>query len=204
MPSACTSKIGSVPSAERRRTPRASPRPAMTDWTAATERALPWPLAAGISARRHHSWWAMVASMGGFMNVLSMSSETWPCHGGRVDRRRRDHVRDPVVLARREADVEVGIERLGDLAVEELADRLAGDAPDDLADEVALGHGVVARPGAGLPPRRLGGEPAWCTGPSRPAPRRCRGSSQPERPAVWPMTWRTSTRSLPLAANSGQ
>ena len=78
MPSACTSKIGSVPSAESRRTPRASPRPAMIDWMAATERALPWPLAAGISARRHHSWCAMVASMGGFMNVLSMSSETWP------------------------------------------------------------------------------------------------------------------------------
>ena len=40
-PSACNSKIGSVPAAESRRTPRASPRPAMIDWMAATERALP-------------------------------------------------------------------------------------------------------------------------------------------------------------------
>ena len=30
------------------------------------------------------------------------------------------------------------------------------------------------------------------------------GSSHPLRPAVCPMTWRTSTFSLPLAANSGQ
>jgi len=37
----------------------------MIDWMAATERALPWPLAAGISARRHHSWCAIVASMAG-------------------------------------------------------------------------------------------------------------------------------------------
>ena len=41
------------PRAGARRGPR--PVPAMIDWMAATERALPWPLAAGISARRHHS-----------------------------------------------------------------------------------------------------------------------------------------------------
>ena len=31
-----------------------------------------------------------------------------------------------------------------------------------------------------------------------------RGSPKPERPAVWPMTWRTSMLSLPFSANSGQ
>ena len=33
---------------------------------------------------------------------------------------------------------------------------------------------------------------------------RSTGSSQPETPAVWLITWRTRTLSLPLAANSGQ
>ena len=51
VPWICSSKTRSQPSSDSRRTPRASPRPAMIDWTRATERALPWPLAAGISAR---------------------------------------------------------------------------------------------------------------------------------------------------------
>ena len=46
---------------------------------------------------------------------------------GEVDRqrRRRDDVGHPVELARAEADVEVGAERLGDLLGEELAQLLA-------------------------------------------------------------------------------
>ena len=56
------------------------------------------------------------------------------------------------------ADLEVGAERPGDLLGEELLERLAGDAADDLADEVALVERVVARRGARLPPRRLGGQ----------------------------------------------
>ena len=82
-----------------------------------------------------------------------------PLHGGDVDGRGRDDVGHAVVLARREADVEVGIERLGHLAGEPAADALAGDAADDLADEEALCHRVVPRAVAGLPPGRLGGQP---------------------------------------------
>src|SRR3712207_8033968 len=37
--------------------------------------------------------------------------------------------------------------------------RPAGDAPDHLADKMALGPRVIARCGAGLPPRGLRGEP---------------------------------------------
>ena len=62
------------------------------------------------------------------------------------------------VVGRRQADVEVGAERPGDLLGEERAERPPGDPPDDLADEVALVERVVARRGARLPPRRLGGE----------------------------------------------
>ena len=49
-------------------------------------------------------------------------------------RRRGDHVRDPLVVLGREADVEVGAERPRDLLGEEAAERPAGDPPDDLTD----------------------------------------------------------------------
>ena len=77
---------------------------------------------------------------------------------GRVDRRRRHDVGDEVVLLGGQPDEELRLERLGHLAGEEGADGVPRDAADDLADEVALREGVVARCGAGLPPRRLGGE----------------------------------------------
>ena len=47
----------------------ASPLPAMIDWTVATERELPCPFAAGISARRHHASLANSATRGGLANV---------------------------------------------------------------------------------------------------------------------------------------
>ena len=80
-------------------------------------------------------------------------------HGGDVDGRGRDDVGHAAVLARRQADEEVGAERLGHLAGEPGADAVAGDATDDLADEVALRQRVVPRAGAGLPPRRLRSQP---------------------------------------------
>ncbi len=52
--------------------------------------------------------------------------------------------------------MEVGLERFGDLAREVRPDRVARDAADDLADEVALREGVVARRRARFPPGRLG------------------------------------------------
>ena len=57
--------------------------------------------------------------------------------------------------------------------------RAAGDAAHDLADEVALGDGVVARRRARLPPRRLGGEQAGRLAPSRRGPSGASGSVQP-------------------------
>ena len=70
-----------------------------------------------------------------------------------------DDVGDAVVLARREADEEIRIERLGHLAGEPAPDALARDAADDLTDEVTLRHRVIARCGARLPPRCLLGQP---------------------------------------------
>ena len=52
-------------------------------------------------------------------------------------------------------DPELEVERHGDLVVEEGAEALAGDPPHDLADQPAVGGGVVAVGGAGLPHRRL-------------------------------------------------
>ena len=72
---------------------------------------------------------------------------------------RRHHLaRRGRLRIRGEPDVEVGAERRGDLVAEERAERRAGDAPHDLADQVAVRQRVVAVGGAGLPPRRLGGE----------------------------------------------
>ena len=103
------------------------------------------------------------------------------------------------------ADVEVGAERPGDLLGEELADGgAAGDPADDLADEVALGEGVVAGRGAGLPQRRLRGEERGRLLPVVEVGLLDRLLPSPDSPAVWAMRWRTSMASLPLAANSGQ
>ena len=102
------------------------------------------------------------------------------------ERRRRDHVGDAVVVLRAEADVEVGAERPGDLLGEERADRCAGDAADDLADEVALRDRVVAGRGARLPPRLLRGEQRRSPSPSRRGPRAASAPASPTGPAVWP------------------
>ena len=64
----------------------------------------------------------------------------------------------PMVLGSGQADPEVGIERLGHLGAEPVGHTLPGDAVEDLALELALADGVVARGGARLPPRGLGGE----------------------------------------------
>ena len=53
MPRYCSWLARAQPSGESSLTPRTVPPQASTDWTAATERALPYPLPDGISARRH-------------------------------------------------------------------------------------------------------------------------------------------------------
>ncbi len=75
-----------------------------------------------------------------------------------LGRRRRHDVGHPPKVGRLEADVEVGSQWPGHLLPEEGAHRLAGDPANDLADQIPLGHGVVARHGAGLPPGLLGRE----------------------------------------------
>ena len=181
---------------------RARRRTASADWTVATERALPCPPAAGISARRHgisHDCSAderrvATACARRCSRIGALERQRW----------RRDHLRDAVVVLRRRADVEVGAERSRDLLREERADRLAGDPAHDLADEVALRDRVVAGRRARLPPRLLRGEQRGAPCPSRRGPRGCIGCCQPDRPALWLKRWRTSTPSLPPSANSGQ
>ena len=72
---------------------------------------------------------------------------------------RRHELRDPGILARGQADVEVGAEGGRDLLAEERADRPSGHAPHDLALQVALGDRVVPGPRPRRPPGRLRGEP---------------------------------------------
>ena len=102
-----------------------------------------------------------------------------------------------------QADVEVGAERAGDLVPEEGAQRPPVDAPQDLPLQVPLGDGVVAGRRPRLPPRRLRLE-ALDDGVPVVERLAAIGGSNPDRPAVWLMTWRTSTPSLPFCANSGQ
>ncbi len=74
----CSSKTASHPLADKRRTPRASPPLARTDWAAATPRALEWPLAAGISARRQASVKEGSTDSGGLENVRCSIGGTSP------------------------------------------------------------------------------------------------------------------------------
>ena len=84
-----------------------------------------------------------------------------------------------------------------------VAERLPGDAAHDLALEVALGDGVVARRRARLPPRRLGGEQRGDLLASRSRSSVVIGSSQPDSPAVWLITWRTSMAALAVGGELG-
>ena len=111
--------------------------------------------------------------------------------------------RDAVVVLGGQPDVEVGAQRPGHLLGEELAQAAAGDAADDLADQEPLGERVVAGRGARLPLRGLRGQPCR---DGRPVVEvlDVMGPSQSGSPAVCASTCRTSTSSLPAAANSGQ
>ena len=83
------------------------------------------------------------------------------CHAADLElagHHRRLQLADAVVLGGGQAHPEVGSERLGHLGAEPVGHATAGDPVEDLAFEVALGDGVVARRGARLPPGGLGGE----------------------------------------------
>jgi hypothetical protein len=63
---------------------------------------------------------------------------------------------DSAVLGRRQADVEVGVHRLGDLLAEHSAQCASGDAAHHLADQVVLGNSLLAAGRPGIPDR------SWC------------------------------------------
>ena len=122
----------------------------------AIERALPWPLAAPMSAP---------PALGPAMFDVHVQGRTSNGLVGRAVgvepgqvnwlRWPRHHVGHAVELRRRQADVEVGAQRPRDLRGEELAEAPAGDAPDHFADQVAVGQCVIARGRPGFPPGRL-------------------------------------------------
>lgn len=65
---------------------------------------------------------------------------------------RRDHIGATAVYFGPEADVKVDTTGFRDFGPPVRSDRLAGDPPDNLADQVAEGNGVVAVLCSGLPP----------------------------------------------------
>ncbi len=142
--------------------------------------------------------------MSGLVNTREVIGDTSMPMAARVEGRRRDDEGDSVVFGRWEPDMEVGAQRVGHLLLEPGADGLAGDPADDLADEVALGRGRDSPKPFPAPTRAPARPTTRCTSPSRPGPRPSIGSVQPASPAVWAMTWRTSTASLSAALNSGQ
>ena len=89
-----------------------------------------------------------------------LDQDTVRVEAGQVERerRRRDDLGAPVPVSLPRADLEVRVERAGDLLVDEPGQALAGHPADDLAEEVAEGERVVAGGGPRLPPRRLGGQ----------------------------------------------
>ncbi len=127
----------------------------------AIERALPWPLPAPMSARRQRSVQLHFDVRRHDRAGEGLERRAVGVEVGRVGRLRRPrhHVGDAMELRGRQADVEVGAQRPRDLRGEELAQALAGDAPDHFADQVAVGQRVVARGRPGLPPGRLRGQP---------------------------------------------
>src|SRR3954454_14728271 len=71
IPLDCSVKISLHVSGFSSRTPLASPWFEMTDWAVTTERALPWPLAAAMSAWRHSGVHETLASGDGPVKVLN-------------------------------------------------------------------------------------------------------------------------------------
>src|SRR6476469_5287150 len=81
IPLDCTSKIRSTVRGERSRTPSTSPPQATADWRRANERALPWPLAAPMSARRQPSVQLLSSGVVGLVQVLNATLLGSSCIG---------------------------------------------------------------------------------------------------------------------------
>src|SRR4051812_850644 len=141
IPLLCTSKIRSIVCGERSRTPSTSPPQATADWRRATERALPWPLAAPMSARRQRSVQLHSCSGGmvGLVQVLNAALLGSSCvgsktgiagfAGGDTKLATRGEVRG------RQADAEADSQRPRYARDKELTQAPAGDAPDHFADQ---------------------------------------------------------------------
>ena len=103
-----------------------------------------------------------------------------------ADVRLVDHLGAAAVLGRRQADVHVDAERLGDLGAQVLPDGASGHPADHLAEDEAERHHVIALRGAGLPPR-LGGRdvcahrvPIGGVGPMQPGARSDDAGAMPQ------------------------
>ena len=183
-PSDCTSKICSMVSGlqQPHAVGRAAQRNRRQD-AAASDRALPWPLAPPMSAARQ----PRSRDRGDFRRAGSSVNVLSVVVGQSVERQVQrsaagmSSAMRSVVLVRG-ADLEVGTERARDLVADELLERFAGDPAEHLADQVAVGEGVIARRGARLPPRRLSARGGRSTSPSRRCPRCANGGSHPESP----------------------
>ena len=151
---------------DSRRTPSTSPPLETTDWIRASERA--------FACRSRRRCRPAANPVPHDVEALHRTGEGLEGHRFRVDLRGvrlvgssvlggrgggRWHVHGHAVeLGGIETDVEVRPQRAGDLVRDEVAESLAGDAPDHLTDEVAVRHRVIAGRGPRLPPRRLRGE----------------------------------------------
>ena len=134
----------------------------------ASPRALVTPLAAPISAARPARVLAPPVRQAPTLKKNSDAGDSLP--GRKVDHERRpgllglvdegDDRRDARLDRLRQADPEVEPERLGDLVLEEGAERHAGGAAHHLADGPAESEAVIAVARAGLPERRLLGQQA--------------------------------------------
>ena len=126
----------------------------------ATERALPWPLArpgspqrARPSCRKPQPARRSTGGLPSFAPIDPGSgSSPQPSSGGGTNSPTR------ASSLAVQTDVEVRAEALRHLFPEKGTEALAAHPPDELAEQVAMGHGLVSAAGARLPPGRLGGE----------------------------------------------
>ena len=159
MPFACSRKISSMVSGRSSRTPSTSP-PAGDDRQDAGDRPRVPVAVRGADVGRAPPRRVGVAGVSD-RSCQRLDGRAVRRERGQVERQRwrRDHRRDAAPVASAGADLEVGAERRRDLLGHELLERLAGDPPQHLADQVAEVQRVVARGGTRLPPGRLRGEP---------------------------------------------
>ena len=149
----------------------------------ARPRALVTPLAAPISAARPARVLAPPVRQAPTLKKNSDAGDSLP--GRKVDHERRpgllglvdegDDRRDARLDRLRQADPEVEPQRLGDLVLEEGAERLAGGAAHHLADGPAEGEAVIAVARARAPR----------TAPPRPAGRSCSPIRRDRCPSPW-------------------